>query len=132
MHRLVAMSLLLVADVTSAKPPVHHHTRTPVLSRLECPSVAAALKALQSEPGMTSSTYEDWTFFEDASRKTQWAFAPDTHAAHPAAVRRAAVERSGHLVIEISLLCEGAKDACSRLLKDFEEMKGRRLEALHR
>lgn len=134
MRPLFALSLLLVAGVAAATPPAHRHLRTPssTPSRLEFPSVAAARKALQSEPGMTSTTYEGWTVFEDASRKTQWAFAPDTSDAHPAAIRRAAVERNGRLVIEISLICEGAKDACGHVLKDFEEMKGRRLESLRR
>ena len=124
----------MVAAVSVAKPPAHRHMRTssPTPSRLEFPTVASARKTLQSEPGMSSTTYEGWTFVDDATRQTQWAFAPDTSPAHPAAVRRAAVERNGHLVIEISLLCEGAKDACSHLLKDFEEMKGRKLESMRR
>jgi hypothetical protein len=129
---LWAIGILLAINLAAAKPPVHRHAQPAAASRLEFPTVAAARKALQSDPGMTSTSYEGWTFFDDATRKAQWAFAPDTHAAHPAAIRRAAVEGDGHLVIEISLLCEGAKEACSRVLKDFEEMKGRRLESLRR
>ena len=132
MRGLWATGILLVINVAADKPPAHRHTRPATVSRLEFPTVAAARKALQSDPGMASTSYEGWTFFDDATRKAQWAFAPDTHAAHPAAIRRAAVERDGHLVIEISLLCEGTKAACSRVLKDFEEMKGRRLESLRR
>ena len=132
MRRGWAIGILLAINVAAAKPPVHRHARPAVPPPLEFPTVAAARKALQSEPGMTSTSYEGWTFVDDAARKAQWAFAPDTHAAHPAAIRRAAVERDGHLVIEISLLGEGAKEACSRVLKDFEEMKGRKLESLRR
>jgi hypothetical protein len=133
MRGVWAIGILLLTALAVANPPAHRHPRTASpAARLEFPTVAAARKALQSEPGATSTTFEGWTFFDDAARKAQWTFAPDTHAAHPAAIRRAAVEREGHLVIEISLLCEGARDACGHVLKDFEEMKGRRLGALRR
>lgn len=123
---VMGFGIWLAVVTSEARPP----SAPP--GRLNFPSVAAALKALQSQSGMTRSSYEDWTFFEDASRRTQWVFAPDAHAAHPAAIRRAAVERDGRLVIEISLLCEGVPQGCHRVLKDFEEMKARRLGSQRR
>ncbi|HET7608598.1 MAG TPA: hypothetical protein VFL84_07985, partial [Gammaproteobacteria bacterium] len=51
----------------------------------------------------------------------EWFFTPEGHAAHPAVVKRTAVERGGVGMIDLAALCHAEQAACDRLLDDFRQ-----------
>ena len=51
----------------------------------------------------------------------QWIFTPAGHPAHPAVVKRTALERNGTGLIDLAALCYGAESDCYRLLDDFRQ-----------
>lgn len=94
-------------------------------------SVAQALEHLKSRPGVEISTQGKWTIVDDTKEQTLWSFTPADHPAHPAVVRRAARERDGYVVIEMSALCQAAKAACDSLMAEFQAMNDRIASDLH-
>jgi hypothetical protein len=86
-------------------------------------SVAAALEALRSEPSAQFREQRGWTVV--ASREgdgaVEWFFTPEGHAAHPAVVKRTAVDRDGIGMIDLVALCHAEQLVCDRLLDDFRQ-----------
>jgi hypothetical protein len=86
-------------------------------------SVAAARAALTSREGVEVRNMDDgWLVVNDPGEKAVWSFAPAGHPAYPAVVKRTVRETVGKVVLDMSALCEAAKRACDRLLREFQEM----------
>ena len=95
------------------------------------PSVNAALKALKSnDANKVSATPDGWTIVSENNGRTLWSFTPPKHPAHPAAVKRALVEKSGSIVIEMSALCQASKPACDNLMEEFKVLNERARQSM--
>jgi hypothetical protein len=89
-------------------------------------TVADALASLKARNGVTVSIVREWTIVVDEANKEVWSFAPPSHPAYPAVVRRAVRSRSeGGSEINMSVLCEAAKEPCDNLVREFNAMNKR-------
>jgi hypothetical protein len=86
-------------------------------------SVAAVLASLHSEPSAQFGEQRGWTVVASRERDTpvEWFFTPEGHEAHPAVVKRTAVERESIGMIDLAALCHAEQTACDRLLDDFRQ-----------
>lgn len=86
-------------------------------------SVAATLAALRAEQSAQFREQRGWTVVASRERDAavEWFFTPEGHPAHPAVVKRAAVEHDGVGMIDLAALCHVEQDACDRLLDDFRQ-----------
>ena len=86
-------------------------------------SVAATLEALRAEPSAQFREQRGWTVVASRERgdAVEWFFTPADHAAHPAVVKRTAIERDGIGMIDLVALCHAEQAACDRLLDDFRQ-----------
>jgi hypothetical protein len=86
-------------------------------------SVAAALEALRAEPSSQFREQRGWTIAASRERDeaVEWFFTPEGHEAHPAVVKRTAVERDGVGMIDLVALCHAEQRVCDRLLDDFRQ-----------
>lgn len=55
----------------------------------------------------------------DKEPTVMYTLTTDAHAAHPAAVCRRIVKEGESAVINMNIVCDGAKDACTKLTNDF-------------
>jgi hypothetical protein len=86
-------------------------------------SVAAVLESLRADPSAQFGEQRGWTIVasnEDGS-PVQWFFTPEGHPAHPAVVKRTALERDGVGMIDLAALCQAEQAACDQLLVDFRQ-----------
>jgi hypothetical protein len=94
-------------------------------------SVAGVLAALRAEPGAQFRNQSGWTVV--ASRENgdavEWFFTPEAHEAHPAVVKRTAIERDGVGMIDLAALCHVEQVFCDRLLDDFRQQHERDVAA---
>jgi len=88
-------------------------------------NVAAVLAALRSDASAQFREQRGWTVVASRERGTpvEWFFTPEGHAAHPAVVKRTAIEREGIGLIDLAALCETEQAACDRLLDDFRQQQ---------
>jgi hypothetical protein len=85
--------------------------------------VADALASLKTRKDVTVSTVSEWKIFTDVANKEVWSFAPPSYPAYPAVVRRAVKARpGGGSEINMSVLCEGAKEPCDNSVREFNAM----------
>jgi len=86
-------------------------------------NVAAVLESLRSDPNAQFRDQGGWTVVASSERGTpvEWFFTPEGHEAHPAVVKRAAVERDGVGMIDLAALCQATQAACDMLLDDFRQ-----------
>jgi hypothetical protein len=85
-------------------------------------SVATALQALRALPGATVSVQAGWTIVDDKASHTLWSFSPESDPAYPAAVRRQLVVEDKTVLIKMDVLCEATKEACDKLVVDFQKL----------
>lgn len=95
---------------------------------IEFRNVAEALAALKARDGdgtiVTQS--EGWTIINEPLASAQWSFVPSGHEAHPAVVRRILRRAAGGAAsVEMTSLCEAAREPCARLLTEFEAANDR-------
>lgn len=58
-------------------------------------------------------------------------FAPSGHYAYPAVVRRTLKQSAnGDLSLEMTALCQAAKEPCNRLMAEFEQLNERMRQAV--
>lgn len=88
------------------------------------PSPAAALAALKAKPGVVIREDIDWTIINDTADATFWSITTGAHPAHPTAVKRRVVDRNGELTMEMSVMCGGPKEACDRVVAQFNDITG--------
>lgn len=96
-----------------AQPPAASDARTPE-------SVAQIQSAIMKNPAMKFSVQGGWTVAKDSDALVLWAFTPVKHPAHPSAVKRRIINQGGNATIEMTVLCQADKTACSALVKEFE------------
>jgi hypothetical protein len=86
-------------------------------------SVAAVLEALQIDSSAQFREQRGWTVVASREGDTpvEWFFTPEGHDAHPAVVKRAAIERDGVGMIDLAALCQAEQAACDALLDDFRQ-----------
>jgi hypothetical protein len=86
-------------------------------------TVAGVLETLRADASAQFREQRGWTIV--ASREggdpVEWFFTPEGHAAHPAVVKRTAIERDGVGMIDLAALCHAEQAACDRLLDDFRQ-----------
>jgi len=87
------------------------------------PSVQAALDALRHNPSAKFKQEAGWTIVTDGN--VFWSFTPQTHPAHPAAVKRTVFEKDGAIYIQMSALCQSDKAPCDKLIEDFKVLNGK-------
>ena len=90
-------------------------------------TVAEALAELKAKPGVEIQTTKPdaWIIINEPGG-IQWSFAPSTHAAHPAVVRRTVkVNGEGGVYIEMNTLCQAEKVPCDKLVEEFKELNDR-------
>ncbi|WP_331461835.1 molecular chaperone DnaJ [Pseudoalteromonas sp. SWYJZ98] len=83
-----------------------------------------ALQALKNKDGTNLSLQGGWTIIEDKeeSNLVLWSFTPETHTAHPAAIKRKVLEKNQAIYIQMSALCQAKKADCDKLMKEFEQL----------
>jgi hypothetical protein len=86
-------------------------------------TVAAVLEALRAEPSAQFREQRGWTVVASRERDApiEWFFTPEGHEAHPAVVKRTALEHDGVGMIDLAALCHAEQEACDRLLDDFRQ-----------
>jgi hypothetical protein len=86
-------------------------------------SVAAVLESLRADPSAQFREQRGWTVVASRERgaPVEWFFTPEGHAAHPAVVKRTAVERDGVGMIDLAALCNAEQEACDLLLDEFRQ-----------
>ena len=126
MIRLAVLLVLFAGLSQAGEPPVQEAPA----STIGYPSVTEALAALRGNPSISESEKEGWLIFSDGADYVLWSFTPYTHPAHPAAVRRQAIEKDGAVYIEISVLCQSTKESCDQLVRDFQHLNERMRQAL--
>ena len=122
---LAAMFFILLSGLTArAAPPAPAPLPEAPNSTIGYPTVAAALAALRSRPGVQFTNENGWTIATDEAAYTIWSFAPTDYPAFPAVVRRQVVTRGATTGIEMTILCEASKAACDDLVRVFARMNG--------
>lgn len=114
---LIATSTLALAQPTDAIP---------------YPTVAAALEGLRVKGGVNVRTESGFTVIEDARAMTIWTFTAAGHAAHPAVVRRAIVQRGDNIFVDMQVKCEAGKPACDTLTAEFQALTEQMRQSLNR
>lgn len=89
-------------------------------SQIGYATVDEAITSLKAKPGVKVNVQGGWTIIGDGL--TLWSFTPAGNPAHPAAVKRTAVERDGAWYLEMNILCGASKEACDKLARDFQEL----------
>jgi len=86
-------------------------------------NVAAVLEALRADASVQFREQRGWTVVasREGGEPAEWFFTPEGHAAHPAVVKRTAIERDGVGMIDLAALCHAEQAACDRLLDDFRQ-----------
>ncbi|HEY9041276.1 MAG TPA: hypothetical protein VIN66_03765 [Rheinheimera sp.] len=87
-------------------------------------TVELALNALKNKEGTNLSVQDGWTIIEDKeeSNLVLWSFTPDSHPAHPAAIKRKVVEKNQKIYIQMSALCQAKQEDCDKLMQEFEQL----------
>jgi len=88
------------------------------------PSVAAVLAELRANPSARFDMRDGWVVVASVERGNPvlWSFTPAGHPAHPAVVKRTALEKTGTGFVELTTLCEGPEAECKRLLEQFKQI----------
>jgi hypothetical protein len=124
---LQVLALALIAAGAHAQQPIEESPGA--AKSLGYATVAGALTSLKTKSGVSVSVTKPdrWTIItEPAPVNAVWSFAPDGHYAYPAVVRRAVVRDStGHVSMEMTALCEAAKEPCDRLMREFQQLNDR-------
>jgi hypothetical protein len=101
--------------------PLAHGADEPVI---DYPSVAAALEALRADPAAQFDSQAGWIVVASSEHGNPvlWSFTPEGHYAHPAVVKRTALENKGAGFVELATLCQGPQAECVRLLDEFRQI----------
>lgn len=96
------------------------------------PSTEAALEALHKNPVAQFSVRDGWTTVsvQEGKDMVMWSFTPNSHPAHPAAVKRTMTQKDGAWYLDVKVLCGGPKDACDKLVAEFNQLNARMKSAI--
>ena len=94
-----------------------------MIPRRSATTASPLRRALHAEPSAQFREQRGWTLVASRERSdaVEWFFTPADHAAHPAVVKRTAIERDGIGMIDLVALCHAEQAACDRLLDDFRQ-----------
>jgi hypothetical protein len=94
-------------------------------------TVAGVLESLRADASAQFRQQRGWTVVasREAGEPVEWFFTPEGHAAHPAVVKRTAIERDGVGMIDLAALCHAEQAACDLLLDDFRQQHEREQRA---
>lgn len=86
-------------------------------------SVEAALEALRANPSAQFRAEGGFTVVASSERgePVEWFFTHEGHEAHPAVVKRTALERDGVGMIDLVALCHAEQNVCDRLVDGFRQ-----------
>ena len=86
-------------------------------------NVAAVLESLRADLSAQFGEQRGWTVVASSEHglPVQWFFTPEGHPAHPAVVKRTALESDGVGRIDLAALCQAEEAACAQLLDDFRQ-----------
>jgi hypothetical protein len=91
---------------------------------IDFPSVAAALDALRADSAAQFESQGGWVVVatSEQGNPVLWSFTPEGHPAHPAVVKRTALEKKGTGFVELATLCQGPEAECFALLDNFRQI----------
>ncbi len=91
---------------------------------IDYPSVAAVLDGLRADSAAQFESQAGWTIVASTERgdAVLWSFTPEGHPAHPAVVKRTALEEKGTGFVQLATLCQGPEAECFRLLDEFRQI----------
>lgn len=101
-------------------------------SSIGYPSVDAARQALLAKPGVRAVEQQGWLIIDDQKELSLWSFTPRSHEAHPAAVKRTILEKDGAIFVQMNVLCGASKEACDRLVAEFNALNDRMRQDIER
>src|SRR5687767_13626755 len=115
------MKALAFASVFLFCAPVAHAADD---AAIDYASVAAALDGLRADAAAQVESQAGWTIVASSERGTPvlWSFTPEGHPAHPAVVKRTALEEKGRGFVQLATLCQGPEPECFRLLDEFRQI----------
>jgi hypothetical protein len=95
-------------------------------------TVNDALTSLKSKDRTEISIQGGWTIVQDnvLGNMVLWSFAPETHEAHPAAVKRTVLEKDDTVFIRMEALCQASKLVCDSLMEEFKKLNDRIRESM--
>ena len=129
---IVRLALPVMITVAPADLALAQPVQKPS-SGIGYPSVAAALDAVKSKPGVRVTVQQGWIVIEDRATMTVWSFTSPGNPAHPAAVRREVKQaKDGSVNIEQRVLCEAAKGPCDKINAEFVELNNKMRRAIER
>ena len=93
-------------------------------SAIDYSSVSDALEKLKKHPSSNVSQQGGWSIVSliENGKHVIWFFAPKEHAAHPAVVKKMITVKDGGIETVILTLCEGPKQKCDDLIKQFKNI----------
>ena len=93
-------------------------------STIDYSSVSDALEKLKKRPSSNVSQQSGWSIVSlvENGNHVIWYFAPKEHAAHPAVVKKTITVKDGGIETVILTLCEGPKQKCDDLIKQFKNI----------
>ncbi len=115
------MRTIVIALCTLGSPAAFAQDRNP--ADIPQGNVAAVLESLRADPSAQFSEQRGWTVVasSEGGLPVQWFFTPEGHPAHPAVVKRTALERDGVGRIDLAALCQAEQAVCAQLLDDFRQ-----------
>ncbi len=133
-HALMALVAVGAAGTTAAQPATAAAAASaPAAPPITYKTVAQALAGLQALDGngtIVTHSEDDWVIVNEPLAKAQWSFTPQGHPAYPSVVRRI-IQRGGAAGVSVQTdhLCEGSKDACTKMLAEFDTLNERIVQA---
>ena|SRR5882724_2114243 len=125
-HSALWLMLIAVPVLSAQELPPSGPLPEAANTEIEYHTVAEALTSLRARDDVTVSTERGWTIITDKKNLTIWSFAPDSHPAYPAVVKRVVRARpGGGSDVNMSVLCEAGKEPCDQLVREFDAMNTR-------
>lgn len=127
-NTLCVMRTRLASAALAVFLPVAAQPAPQAVTRIDYPTVAVALQALEARDGNGSlvAHSDGWTIVNEPLASAQWSFTPAGHYAHPAVVRRVITRAAdGAVAVETASLCEAPQPQCAQLLLEFNAMNER-------
>ena len=116
-----ALLLVLASDAAAAKN---------LCDRAEEAPQALFERLTKSEQLPESFRDNNYVAVNDRATGTVWTFTVAGHPAHPSVVCRRPVPEGSGLTLEMNIQCNAPEAACQKLLRDFQDLNQRMIEAM--
>ena len=87
--------------------------------------------ALRVKPGVTVSEKDGWFVFVDTTERTVWTIAMPSNRAYPTAVKRSVVKSDQGSSLNMKVQCGASKEVCDDVVRSFNSLNDRTIEAAH-